>query len=247
MTGFEGSRGDALFAFSRIFALACVTVAVVGKTVVAGDAPLFTGLRNEQQLRTDSQKQFREIHSDRTGRYRPDLLTKASRRLSGYRSRQHGAAPPRSRGARSPTRPQLPRRARSQARSGCSTAPSRCGSMPSRTSRARGPDAGMITELAIDPRGTTDQVIYQSNNDGGIWKTTDGGATWTPMTDFMPSNSMGAVTLDAGNPSIVYAGTGNLVNNGFFNPTGGLPLGRRRPDVDERRQGRLRHRAGSTA
>ena len=40
------------------------------------------------------------------------------------------------------------------------------------------------------------------------------------MTDFMPSNSMGAVTLDAGNPSIVYAGTGNLFNNGFFNPTG---------------------------
>ena len=83
-----------------------------------------------------------------------------------------------------------------------------------------GPDAGMITELAIDPRGTTDQVIYQSNNDGGIWKTTDGGATWTPMTDFMPSNSMGAVTLDAGNPSIVYAGTGNLGNNGYFNPIG---------------------------
>ena len=83
-----------------------------------------------------------------------------------------------------------------------------------------GPDAGMITELAIDPRGTTDQVVYQSNNDGGIWKTTDSGAHWTPMTDFMPSNSMGAVTLDAGNPSIVYAGTGNLFNNGFFNPTG---------------------------
>src|SRR6185503_12627685 len=83
-----------------------------------------------------------------------------------------------------------------------------------------GPDAGMITELAIDPRGTSDQVVYQSNNDGGIWKTTDSGAHWTPMTDFMPSNSMGAVTLDAGNPSIVYAGTGNLFNNGYFSPTG---------------------------
>src|SRR6185437_2951569 len=79
-----------------------------------------------------------------------------------------------------------------------------------------GPDAGMITELAIDPRGTSDQVVYQSNNDGGIWKTTDSGAHWTPMTDFMPSNSMGAVTLDAGNPSIVYAGTGNTGNVGYF-------------------------------
>ena len=81
-----------------------------------------------------------------------------------------------------------------------------------------GPDAGMIAELAIDPRGTTDQVVYQSNNDGGIWKTTDGGATWTPLTDYMPSNSMGARHARAGNPSIVYAGTGNLFNNGYFNP-----------------------------
>src|SRR6476660_10327420 len=64
------------FRVAIIFALACMAVAIVGKTVVAGDAPLFTGLRNEQQIRADSQKQFREIHSDRTGRFRPDLLSK---------------------------------------------------------------------------------------------------------------------------------------------------------------------------
>ena len=56
------------FRVAIIFALACMAVAVVGKTVVAGDAPLFTGLKNEQQIRADSQKQFLEIHSDRTGR-----------------------------------------------------------------------------------------------------------------------------------------------------------------------------------
>jgi hypothetical protein len=83
-----------------------------------------------------------------------------------------------------------------------------------------GPDSGEVTDIAIDPRNTTDQVIYITANDGGIWKSTDGGAHWTAKTDFMPSNSMGAVALDPGNPSIVYAGTGNFFNNGFLKGIG---------------------------
>jgi uncharacterized repeat protein (TIGR01451 family) len=80
--------------------------------------------------------------------------------------------------------------------------------------------SGEVTDIAIDPRNTTDQVIYIATNDGGIWKSTDGGTSWTPKTDFMPSLSMGAVALDPSNPSIVYAGTGNFFNNGFFNAIG---------------------------
>jgi photosystem II stability/assembly factor-like uncharacterized protein len=83
-----------------------------------------------------------------------------------------------------------------------------------------GPDSGEVTEIAIDPRGTTDSIIYISTNNGGIWKTTDGGSTWFPMTDFLQSLSGGAVALDQGNPSIVYFGTGNNFSNGFDNPIG---------------------------
>jgi hypothetical protein len=208
------------FRVAIIFALACVAVAVVGKTVVAGDAPLFTGLRNEQQIRADSQKQFREIHSDGTGRYRPDLLHKgiAQAQRLPISSAWRGAASVKGSALANPS-------SASPASAITGAQWVQYGPEPLRIDaeqnfQGTGPDAGMITELAIDPRGTTDQVVYQSNNDGGIWKTTDSGAHWTPMTDFMPSNSMGAVTLDAGNPSIVYAGTGNLFNNGYFNPTG---------------------------
>ena len=74
-----------------------------------------------------------------------------------------------------------------------------------------GPDSGMVDDIAIDPRGATDQTIYIATENGGIWKTLDGGTTWKPKTDFMPSNSMGAVALDPGNPSVVYAGTGFLI------------------------------------
>jgi len=83
-----------------------------------------------------------------------------------------------------------------------------------------GPDSGMVDDIAIDPRGGTDQTIYIATENGGIWKTLDGGTTWKPKTDFMPSNSMGAVALDPGNPSVVYAGTGFLIPQGLFKGIG---------------------------
>jgi photosystem II stability/assembly factor-like uncharacterized protein len=85
------------------------------------------------------------------------------------------------------------------------------------TANAVGPESGMVRDIAIDPRGSTDQTIYVATDSGGVWKTTDGGSTWSPKSDFMPSLYMGAIALDPGNPSIVYAGTGNENNQlNFF-------------------------------
>lgn len=75
-------------------------------------------------------------------------------------------------------------------------------------------DSGQVTEIAIDPSGSADQIMYVATDAGGIWKTTDGGLTWLPKSDFMPSLSMGAVALDPSNGQIVYAGTGNLFDPG---------------------------------
>lgn len=79
--------------------------------------------------------------------------------------------------------------------------------------------AGEVTDIAIDPSGSADRVIYVATNDGGIWKTENAddpgrNPTWTARTDFMRSLSMGAVALDPSNPEIVYAGTGNLFDGG---------------------------------
>jgi photosystem II stability/assembly factor-like uncharacterized protein len=44
---------------------------------------------------------------------------------------------------------------------------------------------------------------------GGLWKTTDGGFTWKPVTDGQIScSSVGAVAVSESNPDIVYIGTG---------------------------------------
>jgi photosystem II stability/assembly factor-like uncharacterized protein len=70
----------------------------------------------------------------------------------------------------------------------------------------------MIRDIAIDPSGTSDQIIYSATDSGGVWKTTDGGTNWSPKTDFLPSLNIGAIALDPGNPAIVYAGSGNEAN-----------------------------------
>ncbi len=44
---------------------------------------------------------------------------------------------------------------------------------------------------------------------GGLWKTTDGGTTWKPVTDGqLKSSSVGAVAVSESNPDVVYIGMG---------------------------------------
>jgi photosystem II stability/assembly factor-like uncharacterized protein len=50
---------------------------------------------------------------------------------------------------------------------------------------------------------------YFGATGGGLWKTTDGGTTWRPVTDGqLHSSSVGAVAVSASNPDIVYIGMG---------------------------------------
>ena len=50
---------------------------------------------------------------------------------------------------------------------------------------------------------------------GGLWKTTDGGLNWKPVTDGqITSSSVGAVAVAESNPDIVYIGTGETAFRG---------------------------------
>jgi uncharacterized protein (TIGR03437 family) len=66
--------------------------------------------------------------------------------------------------------------------------------------------SGRVTSLAVDPR--SNDVVYLGGANGGVWKTTDGGATWNPITDDQPSLAIGSIAIDPSNPDVVYAGTG---------------------------------------
>ena len=67
-------------------------------------------------------------------------------------------------------------------------------------------DSGRVTALAVDP--TNAKVVYLGAAEGGVWKTTDAGAHWTPLTDKQASLAVGSIAIDPTNPKTIYVGTG---------------------------------------
>jgi photosystem II stability/assembly factor-like uncharacterized protein len=51
-------------------------------------------------------------------------------------------------------------------------------------------------------------TFYFGAVDGGIWKTTDAGAVWSPVFDRQNVASMGAIAVAPSDPKMIYAGTG---------------------------------------
>src|SRR6267154_1890449 len=66
--------------------------------------------------------------------------------------------------------------------------------------------AGRVNAIAVDPRDNN--VVYIGAAEGGVWKTTDGGINWKPLTDGEASLASGAIVIDPTNPDTVYVGTG---------------------------------------
>ncbi|NWF49220.1 MAG: T9SS type A sorting domain-containing protein [Ignavibacteriaceae bacterium] len=61
---------------------------------------------------------------------------------------------------------------------------------------------------------TDPNIIYIGAANGGVWKSTDGGVSWSPLTDYQASLSMGAIVIDPYNPNVIYAGTGEATYSG---------------------------------
>lgn len=69
--------------------------------------------------------------------------------------------------------------------------------------------AGRMRSVAIDPLNP--DVIYVGAANGGVWKTTNGGSFWFPLTESEMSLAMGALAIDPNNPDVIYAGTGEAL------------------------------------
>ncbi len=80
--------------------------------------------------------------------------------------------------------------------------------------RSVGPDRGGRS-LAVAGVVGQPEVGYFGAVGGGLWKTTDRGETWAPVTDGqITSASVGAVAVSASNPNIVFIGTGETCIRG---------------------------------
>ncbi|MGK7880330.1 MAG: WD40/YVTN/BNR-like repeat-containing protein, partial [Crocosphaera sp.] len=95
------------------------------------------------------------------------------------------------------------------------------------------PVSGAINAVAPHPFDAN--IMYIASVNGGIWRSTDGGSTWTTKTDQFPSLSVGDIKispLDADgnlvnnatplNKLVVYAGTGKFSS---FRSAGGFNVG----------------------
>lgn len=69
--------------------------------------------------------------------------------------------------------------------------------------------SGRIADIAIHPED--DNVWYVAVGSGGVWKTVNAGVTWQPVFDGESCYSIGCITIDPGNPHIIWVGTGENV------------------------------------
>ncbi len=85
---------------------------------------------------------------------------------------------------------------------------------------SRGPSnfGGRTREILIHP--TQPDTMWAAAVSGGVWKTTDAGASWFPLDDFMGNLAVVTLAMDPGDPDTIYAGTGEGFASGAAEPRG---------------------------
>ena len=69
------------------------------------------------------------------------------------------------------------------------------------------PSQGRVNAVAFDP--VNSKRFFVGAATGGIWRTTDGGSTYMPLTDKMPTLAVSSLVVDSSNPNHIYVATGD--------------------------------------
>ncbi len=79
---------------------------------------------------------------------------------------------------------------------------------------------GRVSALAVDAEDPG--LILAGTLAGGIWRSTDGGRNWVPVSLWLSSTPISAVAVDPADPKTIYAGTGSLSDTGLGNAALGV-------------------------
>ena len=99
----------------------------------------------------------------------------------------------------------------SQNEIGGSVSGAMAGAIASWNSLGPGNIGGRIRAILIDPN--TPNTMYVAGVAGGVWKSTNGGGSWSATGDLLPNLAVNSMAMDPNNSSVLYAGTGE----GYFN------------------------------
>jgi len=66
---------------------------------------------------------------------------------------------------------------------------------------------GRINTIIVDPNNAN--TIYAGAPSGGLWKSTNAGVNWTPLTDDLPQIGVSGIAIDPNNSQVVYISTGD--------------------------------------
>ena len=88
--------------------------------------------------------------------------------------------------------------------------------------RSLGPDRGGRSIAVSGVKGRPREAYFGAVG-GGLWKTTDAGENWMPVTDGqITSSSVGAVAVSESNPDVVFIGMGESCIRGNIMPGDGV-------------------------
>ena len=76
--------------------------------------------------------------------------------------------------------------------------------------------SGRISAIAVHP--TNPDIVYVGAAQGGLYRSSNGGATWMPLLDDALTLSIGAIAISPSDPSTIFVGTGETAFSGdsFF-------------------------------
>ncbi len=97
---------------------------------------------------------------------------------------------------------------------------------PSPIAQGGSPVSGLVSAIAINPANPN--LIYIGTAGGGVWRTDDGGTSWSPIFDrqlALGVGEPGALAIDPNNTDVIYVGTSRRVSAqpqaGLFKSTDG--------------------------
>jgi hypothetical protein len=69
-----------------------------------------------------------------------------------------------------------------------------------------GGNSGRVSSIAVHP--TNSSIVYAGTAQGGLYRSLNGGTSWTPMLDNALSLAIGAIAIVPSDPSTIFVGTG---------------------------------------